>query len=363
MSTPAPPASPERLATVGPARSRKALFAVIGFSVLLHLFLLYILGGVPLGIGASGEDANESVLELAPDAQARAQDAPVREEMPRPRPEVAQVTLPVVQFRRPDALSVDPTELFREVPSAVAVPLSPTYGAGRPGAYGKFEDMIDEMRRHGLDVVLAIDTTGSMDWVIEEVRERIDDLVGVVRGFVPKTRFGIVAYRDFDSAYVTKIQPLTYQTRKLERFLGQLRAEGGGDVFEALEPAIVESIEKTGFRDDSYRVVIVVGDAPPHPENMLRLIKRVRRFKKQGGVVSLLDVSLRSNPEVLRRLHGMEGARSSRHFIPEYQELASAGGGEVANLKGTSRVARNIAVAIFGSQWREWLLPYLGGLE
>ena len=37
--------------------------------------------------------------------------------------------------------------------------------------------------------------------------------------------------------------------------------------------------------------------------------------------------------------------------------------GEVTNLKGTAQVARNIAVAIFGTQWREWLIPFLGGLE
>ncbi len=348
---------------MGPRRSRSFVIATIAISVLLHLLLLYYLRGVPLGIGSPGEDADEASLELAPDAQARAETAPERQEVPRPRPRISQVTLPTVQFRRPDSITVDPTELFREVPSAAAIPVSPTYGGGRPGAYGSFDDMIDDMRRHGLDVVLAIDTTGSMGWVIEEVQERIGELVDVVRGFVPKTRFGIVAYRDYDASYVTKIQPLTYQKRKLSRFLDRLQAEGGGDVFEAVEAAIEESIERSGFRDDSYRVIILVGDAPPHPENMLTLMRKVRRFHKAGGVVTTLDVSLRSNPEVLRRVYNMQAAGPSREFIPEYQELAHAGGGEATNLKGTDRVARSIAVAIFGTQWREWLVPFLGGLE
>ena len=111
------------------------------------------------------------------------------------------------------------------------------------------------------------------------------------------------------------------------------------------------------------RLLILVGDAPPHPENMLSLMRKVRRFHKKGGVVTTLDVSLRSNPEVLRRVYGMEAAGPGRDFIPEYEELAVAGGGEVTNLQGTDRVARSIAVAIFGTQWREWLLPFLGGLE
>ncbi len=348
---------------VGPRRSRPFVIAVIALSVLLHLLLLYYLRGLPLGIGRPGEDAEDASLELAADAQARAETSPERQEVPRPRPRVAQVTIPTVQFRDPDAITVDPTELFQEVPSAAAMPLAPTLGGGRPGAYGTFEDMIDDMRRHGLDVVIAMDTTGSMGWVIEEVQERIGELVDVVRGFVPKTRFGIVAYRDYDASYVTKLQPLTYQKRKLHRFLDRLQAEGGGDVFEAVEAAIEESIDRAGFRDDSYRVIILVGDAPPHPENMLSLMRKVRRFHKKGGVVTTLDVSLRSNPEVLRRVYGMEAAGPGRDFIPEYEELAVAGGGEVTNLQGTDRVARSIAVAIFGTQWREWLLPFLGGLE
>jgi len=347
---------------IGPRRSRKFAVAAIIVSILLHLLLLQFLRGVPLGLPGSDTTEDEAALELAAESQARAEPSPRREDLPRPRPKISQVMPLPVQVRRPDAITADPTELFRELPSAAARPVAPSLTTGRPGSYGNFEDMLDEMRRHGLDVVLTIDTTGSMGWVIEEVRDRIEELVEVVRGFVPKTRFGIVAYRDFDASYVTKIQPLTYQVRKLHRFLEGLEAQGGGDVYEALEPAIVESIDKSGFRESAYRVIVVVGDAPPHPESMLRLLKRVKRFRESGGVVTLLDVSLRSNPEVLRRIYGMEST-SSGELIPEYHELADVGGGEVVNLMGTSQVARNIAVAIFGTQWMDWLSPFLGGLE
>ncbi len=348
---------------IGPTQSRRFAVVAIVVSVLLHLLLLQYLRSLPLGIGAEEASEHDAALELAPESQARAEPSPRREDLPRPRTQVSQVTPPPLQIRQPDMITADPTELFRELPSAAATPIAPSLTSGRPGSYGNFEDMIDEMRRQGLDVVLTIDTTGSMGWVIEEVRDRIEELVDVVRGFVPKTRFGIVAYRDFDASYVTKIQPLTYRVRKLNRFLERLDAEGGGDVFEALEEAIVESIEKTGFRENAFRVVVVVGDAPPHPESMLRLLKRVRNFHKSGGVLTLLDVSLRSNPEVLRRVYGMKASSGGGELIPEYQELADAGGGEVVNLMGTSQVARNIAVAIFGTQWRDWLLPFLGGLE
>ena len=87
---------------VGPRRSRTFLIATVAISVLLHLLLLYYLGGVPLGIGSPGERADDASLELAPDAQARAETSPERREVPRPRPQISRVTLPTVQFRRPE---------------------------------------------------------------------------------------------------------------------------------------------------------------------------------------------------------------------------------------------------------------------
>ena len=344
-------------------RLRRLGSLALVLSLLLHALLLVWLQRVPIWIGSEAEEDRRDTLELAAEAAARADPAPKRQPLPRPRPRVTPVVPPPTALRSPDAIAADPTELFRELPSAAAVPHSPGFRPGRPGAYGRFENLIDAMRRRGLDVVLAIDTTGSMGWVLDEVRERIGALVETVRGFVPQTRFGIVAYRDYDANYVTKIQPLTYRVAKLRRFLGGLDAQGGGDVFEALDAAISEAIEQTGFREDRFRVLIVVGDAPPHPENMLRLLRRVRRFHRRGGIVTTLDVSLRSNPEVLRRLHGMEAALGQRESIPEYQELAAAGGGEALNLLGTTQVARNIAVAIFGSEWIEWVAPFLGEIE
>ncbi|NNL86936.1 MAG: VWA domain-containing protein [Myxococcales bacterium] len=333
----------------------------LALSVLLHVALFAYLRGVSLGLPGASEET-ETALTLAPDAPASAEAAPEPKPLPRPKPKVTAVRpLPTETFR-PDPITAEATQIFESQPAAVAQQ-APAFGSGRPGAFGSFDDMLDEMRRHGLDVVIAIDTTGSMGWVIEEVRDRIDELVDVVRGFVPKTRFGVVAYRDFDAAYVTKVLPLTYRNARLREFLNGLDAEGGGDIFEAVEPAIVDSIEKTGFRSEAVQVVIVVGDAPPHPETMGRLIDRVGAFRSRGGVVTLLDVSLISNPEVLRKLHGVDPAYRASGLIPQFAELADAGGGEVVNLGGTAKVARNLAVAIFGTQWLDWLVPFLGGLE
>lgn len=339
---------------------RWALVA-LALSILIHVALFVYFRGVSLGIPGQG-DETETALRLAPEAPAAAEPAPEPKPLPRPKPKVSLVRPLPTQVFRPDPISASATQIFEDAPSTAAQ-LSPSLGTGRPGSFGSFDEMIDEMRRHGLDVVIAMDTTGSMGWVIEEVRDRIEELVNVVRGFVPKTRFGIVAYRDFDASYVTKVLPLTYRKGRLRQFLNGLTAEGGGDVFEAIEPAFQAAISETGFRPQAVQVVIVVGDAPPHPETMGRLLDRASSFRSRGGVLTFLDVSLASNPEVLRRLHGMESAYQNAGLIPQFHELASAGGGEVVNLGGTAQVARNLAVAIFGTQWLDWLIPFLGGLE
>ena len=347
----------------GPSHERARRWGLIALaiSILLHVALYVYLQGVPLGLPGAG-DESETALELAPDSPAAAEANPDPQPLPRPKQNVRVVKPLPTETLQPDAITAQATQIFETIPSPT-VQVTPSFGEGRPGSFGSFDDMLDEMRRHGLDVVLVIDTTGSMGWVIEEVRDRIEELVRVVRGFVPKTRFGIVAYRDYDASYVTKVLPLTYRTRRVQQFLNRLDAEGGGDIFEAVDAAVDAAIHKTGFRSQAVQVIIVVGDAPPHPETMGQLLGRVSSFRGRGGVLTLLDVSLISNPEVLRRLHGVESAYERTDLIPQFQELAAAGGGEVVNLMGTTQVARNLAVAIFGTQWLDWLVPFLGGLE
>ena len=50
----------------------------------------------------------------------------------------------------------------------------------------------------GSGPVVVVDSTGSMGWVLDEVKARIYDITAVVRSLVPISRFGVVAYRDKD---------------------------------------------------------------------------------------------------------------------------------------------------------------------
>lgn len=343
-------------------RTRRWALIALAFSIVIHILIYLYLQALPLGLSGPPGEEREVALELSPDSPATAEPVADPQPLPRPKQNVRVVRPLPTETLRPDTITAEATQMFEQMPSPT-LHVTPSFGSGAPGSFGSFDDMLDDMRRHGLDVVLAIDTTGSMGWVIEEVQDRIQELVRVVRGFVPKTRFGVVAYRDYDASYLTKTLPLTYRTPRIQQFLNRLTAEGGGDIFEAIEPAVEAAMQKTGFRPQAVQVIIIVGDAPPHPETMGRLLSRVSGFRGRGGVVTLLDVSLISNPELLKKLHGVESAYTGKDYIPQFHELAAAGGGEVVNLLGTTQVARNLAVAIFGTQWLDWLVPFLGGLE
>ncbi|MEW6299983.1 MAG: hypothetical protein AB1671_20005 [Thermodesulfobacteriota bacterium] len=101
-------------------------------------------------------------------------------------------------------------------------------GGAIGGIGGGFGDYVGGLRKVGLDVVLVVDATDSMQFVIDSVKSRLIKLVTSLRQMVPTSRIGIVAYRDKGEEYVTRWVDLSFSTSKLQDFLANLRAGGGG---------------------------------------------------------------------------------------------------------------------------------------
>jgi Mg-chelatase subunit ChlD len=223
------------------------------------------------------------------------------------------------------------------------------------------------MRAVGLDVVFVVDATGSMGWLIEEVRERIDALAGAVRRLVPVTRFGVVAYRDYDDPeFVTTIEPLSLSTLRVRRFLERLEARGGGDIPEAVDAGLETALERAGWKPEARHVIVILGDAPPHAERMARTLELARAFRERGGTVTAVDVSFDANPRIAAARLGKRVEElttvSRRGVLPELQQIASAGGGDASTLEADRRAIRRIGVLIFGERWAEQVRPLLGEL-
>jgi hypothetical protein len=118
-----------------------------------------------------------------------------------------------------------------------------------------------------LDLLLVIDTTGSMTDELSYLQVELDSIVASLRRIRPGTdiRVGLVVYRDEGDEYVTRRFEFTSDLAGLRRQLGAQRANGGGDYPEAVDRAFVEA---NGFdwREDATKVMLHVADAPPHAE-------------------------------------------------------------------------------------------------
>ncbi|MGY5876355.1 MAG: vWA domain-containing protein, partial [Candidatus Thorarchaeota archaeon] len=120
-----------------------------------------------------------------------------------------------------------------------------------------------------LDVAFLVDTTGSMKDDIKAVKDSLFDIVDSV---INKTdnlhiRFALVSYRDHppqDQTYVTRTIDFTDSVKRIHGEIGKLRPSEGGDTPEAVADAIHDARMLLNWDPDAYKVLLLVGDAPPH---------------------------------------------------------------------------------------------------
>ena len=149
-----------------------------------------------------------------------------------------------------------------------------TYSLGPDSLADDLVTIVDEINpKDKVDIVFAIDTTGSMkddleslqdEW-IPRFREQINDFEDM--------RIGLLFYRDYGDNYNFKGLPvkLFAFTDDIEKFNKDLhspviKGNEGGDVPEAVYEALYASIEYFDWRDDAQKRIILIGDAEPHPK-------------------------------------------------------------------------------------------------
>jgi uncharacterized protein YegL len=121
-----------------------------------------------------------------------------------------------------------------------------------------------------LEMVFVIDTTGSMNGLLDAAKQRILRIVnGVMREQHVTVRVGLVAYRDHGDQYVTQVLPLTDDLDKVYTTLMDYEAAGGGDGPEDVRRALDDAVYNSGWSEtapDLTQVIFLVGDAPPHDD-------------------------------------------------------------------------------------------------
>jgi hypothetical protein len=119
--------------------------------------------------------------------------------------------------------------------------------------------------KRAVDVVFAVDTTGSMGGLIEGAKRTVWSIATHIRKTEPNAdlRIGLVAYRDIGDDYVTRDFALTDNLDAVFAELSGYRAAGGGDTPEDVDAALDDVVHKMAWRDDAKKLVFLVGDAPP----------------------------------------------------------------------------------------------------
>ncbi|HVZ74785.1 MAG TPA: vWA domain-containing protein [Polyangia bacterium] len=123
--------------------------------------------------------------------------------------------------------------------------------------------------RPRVDLVFALDTTGSMSGLIEGAKAKIWSIASFVARAqpTPDVRVGLVAYRDIGDAYVTRVYDLDSDLDRVYRRLLSFKADGGGDTPEHVARALHEAVHAMSWApraNNDVRLIYLVGDAPPH---------------------------------------------------------------------------------------------------
>lgn len=246
-------------------------------------------------------------------------------------------------------------------------------GGGIGGLGGTFGDYVGGLRKTGLDLVLVIDTTESMQFVIDEVKQHAASLVKAIQRMVPTSRVGVVVYRDQGDEYVTKWSDLSFKTDKLTSFISTINASGGGDWEEAVLDGVDAAIKELSWRKKSKKIIIVIGGSPPHPEDVKPLETLIGEFKRDGGTVSTIDVTdhlhLEFSRAMWKSLHGNAPfqAPPKPEFYAQvsqiYGDLARSGGGDLVQLADDKKLIRDVLILTFGSRWKEEMSAHLQELS
>jgi hypothetical protein len=242
------------------------------------------------------------------------------------------------------------------------------YGHGIGSGFGGF---IGELRRKGLDVVLVVDGTGSMKLIIEDVKAKMNQLVRAIHRLVPIARIGVIVFGGKGEAMDTL--PLTLSADKLQQFLQNIKAKGGGEWEEDTFGACQAAMTKMDFKPYAKKVVVLVGDSPPHKDDLQPLMAMIRNFKTQNGTFNTIDVAAEEHERFERefwlKVHRQEPPSISP--LPEfyqqtrqaYKVLASQGGGAMRSLTKDSHINQQVLILAFGEQWQNQVAAFGRGIS
>ncbi|AEF84743.1 conserved hypothetical protein [Treponema primitia ZAS-2] len=148
------------------------------------------------------------------------------------------------------------------------------YSTGADDLVTKIGEILEEEKGKKVDIVLCLDTTGSMRDDIDSVRRLLIPLLeGMIADF-NGFRIGMVLYKDYYETYLTRVVGFTADFSKFRTTLNNIQVGGGRDIPEAVHEALYEGATKFPWNAES-RLLLLIGDAPPHPRQRGKISKEM----------------------------------------------------------------------------------------
>ncbi len=116
-----------------------------------------------------------------------------------------------------------------------------------------------------IDIVIAIDCTGSMSGTISNVKANAQRIVEIIRERAATTWFGAIKFRDYGDDFITTV--LMNPGENVSEFqsaVNTMQAGGGGDWAEAYVEVVFQAAQDVTWRQSARSLLIILGDAPPH---------------------------------------------------------------------------------------------------
>jgi hypothetical protein len=166
----------------------------------------------------------------------------------------------------------DTVETFEEISRSGRGIL--VYSSGPADLVDRVRTILEPEAGKSLDLVICLDTTNSMKDDIDAIRAKLIAMLEDILGEFTDFRIGLVLYKDYNDAYITRVIPFTRDFAAVRRSLDDIRAGGGRDIPEAVHEALYEGAVKFPWEAES-RLMILIGDAPPHPRPRGQITKQM----------------------------------------------------------------------------------------
>ena len=148
------------------------------------------------------------------------------------------------------------------------------YSKGPSDLVEHIGEILKKEKDKNVDIVICLDVTNSMKPYIDEVRAELIPMVQEMIADFTSFRLGMVLFKDYYDDFLNRVIPFTADFSVFQRNLNNVRVGGGGDIPEAVYEALHAGATKFPWDAES-RVMILIGDAPPHPRPRGKITKQM----------------------------------------------------------------------------------------